>query len=130
MAIMDDWMVISAGVNINSTPDAVEAVSLKDICGSGIISSEKILESILAKLDQRLGDLSSFGFLSVKKYWLRYINEMDCKVIVRNGRDSLAGIFRGIDDSGKLILENGGRNLLISSGDLFSNIEGVTVNYE
>jgi BirA family biotin operon repressor/biotin-[acetyl-CoA-carboxylase] ligase len=130
ITVINDWIIISIGMNVNSAPDIVGAVSLVDICKFQSISVEQILESILIKLKKWLDNLHNLGFLHIKHYWLRYINEINRKIIIRNGSDSLAGIFRGIDDSGKLILELNGRNLLISSGDMFLNTKGITVNHE
>jgi BirA family biotin operon repressor/biotin-[acetyl-CoA-carboxylase] ligase len=130
IATANSWSVISVGADVNAAPNMPRAACLKDICGVDNISTEEVLENILIELDKCFEDLSLFGFSSIKNYWLRYINETDCKVTIRNGLDSLTGIFRGIDDSGRLILEKDGRNLFISTGDMFLNMEGIKASYE
>jgi BirA family biotin operon repressor/biotin-[acetyl-CoA-carboxylase] ligase len=130
IAVVDCWTIISVGVNVSSAPEIGVAVSLKDVCGSGIVSAEEMLNNILVKLNKWLCAFEKFGFLCVKSYWLQYINEINCKVIVRNGSDSISGIVRGIDDFGRLILNRDDQNLLISSGDMFLNMERIVINYE
>jgi BirA family biotin operon repressor/biotin-[acetyl-CoA-carboxylase] ligase len=130
ITVIDDWMIISIGVNVNFAPPVVDAVSLVDICEFKFIPVEQMLSGVLVKLNKWLDNLHSFGFSHIKRYWLRYINEIDCRVVIRNGQDSLTGVFKGIDNSGKLILEREGKNLLISSGDMFLNTESITVNHE
>jgi BirA family biotin operon repressor/biotin-[acetyl-CoA-carboxylase] ligase len=124
IAIVEGWVIISLGVNVGSAPDG--AVSMKD--AGCIVSTEDLLENVLTELKKWLEIQSDFGCL--RDYWLRYINEINRKIIIRNGLDSLTGLFRGLDDSGRLILEWNGQHLFISSGDMFLNMEGITVNYE
>jgi len=93
------------------------------------ISTEDMMDDILNSLNKWFKNFDSFGFFYIKEYWLRYINEIGCKVVIKNWNESVTGIFRGISNSGKLILERDGRNLLISSGDMFLNREGITVDY-
>jgi BirA family biotin operon repressor/biotin-[acetyl-CoA-carboxylase] ligase len=130
IAIVDDWMVISVGVNVNAAPYVADATSIAEVCGVKFISTKEVLKNILVSLEDWFNNLVVLGFSCVKNYWLRYINEMDCKVTIRNGSDSLTGVFGGIDDSGRLILKKDGRNLLVSSGDMFLNMEGIKVCYE
>ncbi|MDR0632475.1 MAG: biotin--[acetyl-CoA-carboxylase] ligase [Holosporaceae bacterium] len=128
--VIDCWLVISAGVNVNSAPEVANAASIKDVCGGVAVPPDEVLEKILVALDKWFDNFNVLGFLYIKNYWLRYINEIDCKITIRNGLDSLTGVFRGIDDSGRLILEMDGRRLFISSGDMFSNMEGMVTYHE
>jgi BirA family biotin operon repressor/biotin-[acetyl-CoA-carboxylase] ligase len=129
ITVIDSWATISVGVNANSAPSVANAACLKDICGREI-QTEEILNRILVGLRERFDNFEPSSFSFVKSYWLRYVNEIDRIVTIRNGLDSIVGIFRGIDDSGRLILERDGRNAFVSSGDMFLNTEGITVNYE
>jgi BirA family biotin operon repressor/biotin-[acetyl-CoA-carboxylase] ligase len=128
VAVVDGWMVISVGVNVNSRPSIEQAACIKDIAGK--ISTDEIMERILDGIDKWFCNLSIDGVQCLKEYWLRYINELGCKITVRNGHDSVSGVFRGMDDLGRLILEQNGSNLLISSGDMFLNMEGIVVSHE
>jgi BirA family biotin operon repressor/biotin-[acetyl-CoA-carboxylase] ligase len=130
IAVIDCWIVISVGINVSSTPKVDVAISLRDICKQHIVSVEEIFDNVLVELDKWFNIFDVLGFSYIKNYWLQYINEINCKVIIRNGGSSISGIIRGIDDMGRLILEENHRNLLISSGDMFLNTEGITVSYE
>ncbi|MDR2723909.1 MAG: biotin--[acetyl-CoA-carboxylase] ligase [Holosporaceae bacterium] len=130
IAVLDHWMIISIGVNVNSAPDIVNAISIRDISGVEVISVEEVWRSILIELDIWLEAFCVSNFLFIKNYWLRYVNEINCKVIIKNGLDSITGIFKGIGDDGRLILGKQDKDLFISSGDMFLNVEGITVNYE
>lgn len=127
ITVIDYWLVISVGVNVNSTPEIANTVSMKDICENETIPPEEVLEKILVALNKWLDNFEILNFLHIKNYWLRFINEIDCNVTIKNGLDSLTGVFRGIDDSGRLILEKNGRRLFIYSGDMFSDMEGIVV---
>jgi biotin-(acetyl-CoA carboxylase) ligase len=126
----DGWMVISAGVNVNSNPAVADAVSLREICGSGDISAGEVRRHISERLDERLEELNISGFGDIRDYWLRYVNGMNSIITLRNGSDSIAGVFEGIDSAGRLILAAGGERMFISAGDMFLNTKGITVNRE
>jgi biotin-(acetyl-CoA carboxylase) ligase len=107
------------------------AISLEDICGQGVVSVEKMFNDVLVQLDKWLGTFELFGFSHIKNYWLQYINEINCRVTIKNGESSVSGLLRGIDDRGRLILEKNRQNLFISSGDMFLNTEGgMVIDYE
>jgi BirA family biotin operon repressor/biotin-[acetyl-CoA-carboxylase] ligase len=121
IAVIDSTAVISLGVNVDKAPDGVDAACIKEACmGEFAAKPEEILKSVLSVLDGWLG----LNFSDVRNYWLRYINEVNCNVTIRNGEDLLIGLCRGLDNTGKLILEKDGRHLLISSGDMFTNMKG------
>jgi BirA family biotin operon repressor/biotin-[acetyl-CoA-carboxylase] ligase len=124
IAVMNSWMVISIGVNINSMPDIACAVSIKDVLKVGIISIDCVLKSILVELDIWFEELRVCGFSFVKNYWLRYVNEANRKVTIKDGNGFISGLFMGIDDFGRLILRKHGKNLFISSGDMFLSGSG------
>ncbi|MDR0968848.1 MAG: biotin--[acetyl-CoA-carboxylase] ligase [Holosporaceae bacterium] len=129
IAVIDSWAIISAGINVNSAPNAANSACLKDARGSEI-PLEELLECVLAGLRERFDNFDPGKFSFIKDYWLRFVKDIGRKVTIKNGVDSIEGIFKGIDDSGRLILEKDGRNAFISSGDMFLNTESVTVNYE
>jgi BirA family biotin operon repressor/biotin-[acetyl-CoA-carboxylase] ligase len=93
IAVVDSWIVISVGVNINSTPDIVRAVSIKDASNIEVISIDCVLKSILVELDMWFEELRVFGFLFVKNYWLRYAGEANRKVTVKDGKGFIDGLL-------------------------------------
>jgi BirA family biotin operon repressor/biotin-[acetyl-CoA-carboxylase] ligase len=130
IAVIDCQVVISVGINVNSAPKAGMAICLKDVCNKYVVSVEEMFDVVSIELSRWLYTLENCGFSYIRDYWLQHISGINCKVTVKNGGDSLSGIIRGTDDSGRLILEKDGQNLLISSGDMFLDAERITVSYE
>jgi BirA family biotin operon repressor/biotin-[acetyl-CoA-carboxylase] ligase len=135
LAVVNEWLIISVGVNVNSSPDRHSTVSLAEVLTSPtaettVPSAEDLVLQIDSSLGRWFGLTASGDFVAVKEYWLRYVNEINSKIIIRNGNDVLSGTFVGLDDFGRLILENEGRKLFISSGDVFLDMEGIVVNHE
>jgi BirA family biotin operon repressor/biotin-[acetyl-CoA-carboxylase] ligase len=122
---IDGIAVISIGINVVSSPEISKTTSIKEVLGGCIISADKLLGNIISVWN----DFLLIPFEGVRDYWLRNVNELNCTITIKNGVDSLSGIFRGINDDGKLILERDGRDLLISSGDMFLSTERIVVNY-
>lgn len=83
-----------------------------------------VLDMLLSNLISWISNLCSLGFSEVRSYWLRNIKEINCNVAVKNGNSILKGIFLGISDSGKAVLKQNDRMLLVSSGDLFVSERG------
>ena len=129
LAVIDDWIVISIGVNIQSV-EVDTAISLADI-NSGIeLAPVNLLQDILGELDCWLSLQYISNFVCIREYWLEHMCGLNSAITVKNGKDAVTGIMNGIDDFGRLILKNDDRNLYISSGDIFINENKITVNYE
>lgn len=93
-------------------------------CRSTLLSAldcRSILDVLLDNISDWMYRLRIRGFSDVRSYWLRNIKEINCNVTVKNGNSVLNGIFLNIDDSGKAVLQQDDRRLLVSSGDLFIN---------
>lgn len=128
LAVVEDWIVISIGINIHSVL-VPAAVSLDSIVGGFSVSAQQLFDSVLNKLDVWLNLLQMESFSGIREYWLRNITGMNSEVTIKNGRDHLSGVIRGIDELGRLILECDDRRLYISSGDMFINEKEIVVNY-
>lgn len=128
LAAVENWIVISIGINIHSV-SAPNAISLDGIVDDFCFSAQQLLGFILNKLNIWVNSLLTENFFDVREYWLRNIVGMNSEATIRNGRDSLSGIIRGIDELGRLILERNNQKLYISSGDMFINEKEIVVNY-
>ncbi len=129
LAVVDDWIVISVGINIHSVL-LPTAISLDDIIGDFDISAEQLFDSVLSRIDTWLNLLRVDNFFDIRKYWLRNITGMNTQVTIKNGRDRLFGTIRDIDELGRLVLECSDRKLHISSGDIFVNEQKIVVDYD
>jgi BirA family biotin operon repressor/biotin-[acetyl-CoA-carboxylase] ligase len=128
MAIVNDWSVISFGINVSSAPSV--GSSIREISGIRC-NVMNVLDAALAAICRWCAYLEEDRFFCVRDYWLRNINEIKCKITVKNGTDSLSGVFLDIDQSGRLVLEEEtGRSLFVSSGDLFITQERIVMKNE
>jgi BirA family biotin operon repressor/biotin-[acetyl-CoA-carboxylase] ligase len=134
MAMVDGWLVISIGVNANSNPVGVtSSTSLRTVLWDGDTAEPIDTTALLKRIMKNIGDwfrlLNMAGFSKIRNYWLQNINNIKCRVVIKNGHSSINGIFQDIDDRGRLVLEENGNRLFISSGDLFANQEGLVINH-
>jgi BirA family biotin operon repressor/biotin-[acetyl-CoA-carboxylase] ligase len=131
VALADNWLIISVGINVNVSPGVESTISIKDVLESADIPLPEVLGILLKNVDYWLFQLQGQNFFCVRDYWLRNINEMRDNIVIKNGRESISGIFRDLDERGRLVLEmDNGEHLFISSGDLFMNEEMIVVNDE
>ncbi len=93
-------------------------------------SSDEMLNHFLDNFESWMKKFRDNGFSGVKKYWLHHTEGVDGKVTIKNGNEFLTGIFRDIDDCGRLILEDGEKRICISTGDMFLNPKGIKKEYD
>lgn len=135
LEVINGWLIISIGINVNNHPKNLNASSLYEIMKQqNFICSDmqplKILKILSEEINKWFINFQKIGFLFIKNYWLQYINDINCNVIIRNGKSSISGVFKDIDFLGRLVLETKDRKLYISSGDLFIDQERVIYKYE
>lgn len=128
LAISNNLLVVSVGININSSPSiARPSTCLREILQEPYteLHQQDVLGMLLKNIDNWISHICNVSFSDVRSYWLRNINDINCKVTIKNGNSVLNGIFLDIDDSGKAVLEFEGKRVQISSGDLFMNQEEI-----
>lgn len=128
LAVVDEWIVISIGINIHSVSTST-AVGLDEIISKVVVTRKMILSLILNNIEQTIVLLRDNHFEYVKNFWLTRMIGIDSDVTIKNGKSNVSGIIKGIDDSGRLILNCNGKMLYISSGDMFLNEDRIMVNY-
>ena len=113
-------VAVGLGLNVAFSPDGLNAASLKDV---GIeISVPKLLQTICRTFDQWYRIWRQDGFSPVRERWLEAAHRKGERMEVRipDGA-TIDGSFRGIDQSGALILEQSdGKTELIATGEVFS----------
>jgi BirA family biotin operon repressor/biotin-[acetyl-CoA-carboxylase] ligase len=135
IAVMGDWMVISIGINVCHAPSNLSATCMRDILlqsnrDLGSTTVMTVFNLLNTNIDSWLLVLEKLSFSCIRSYWLRNINDFKCNVVLRNGNESLCGLFYDLDECGRLILEKDGEHFVISNGDLFLNQEGILVDNE
>lgn len=135
LEVLPEWIIISIGINVNNYPKNVQALSLYEMMKNLRLSCNNLqplhlLQCLDIEIEKWFTKFQKENFYFVRKYWLRYVNDIDCNVIIKNGNSTVSGIFKDIDLLGRLVLEYAGKELYISSGDLFIDQERIIYKYE
>ncbi|MCI5044670.1 MAG: biotin--[acetyl-CoA-carboxylase] ligase [Aquisalinus sp.] len=115
-------LVIGIGVNLTYAPEVPEyptaclAQLLKD---SPIPTSEQFLEKLDERLQLLLMSLDKDGFAPIRAAWLARAANLGGSITVKLPKETLTGIFEGIDEAGALILRRDTTSHHITSGDVF-----------
>jgi BirA family biotin operon repressor/biotin-[acetyl-CoA-carboxylase] ligase len=115
-----DWLVVGVGVNLTAAPDDTEFPATSLRAEQCIVDERVVLEAFgrhfLSWVNRWLDD----GFAPVRKEWLRRAAGVGEDITVNLERESLAGTFVDIDDTGALVLElDGGEGRTIAAGDVY-----------
>lgn len=113
--------VIGFGVNCASHPDGL-AYPATDLCTAARapISSTMVLAALAETMETELDVWNrGAGFPAIRERWLGLAAGLGQPIAVVTPRDTLDGMFDGIDPTGRLIIALGGRLVAIDAGDVF-----------
>ena len=117
----NDYLIVGIGVNISSAPSldntAYKATSLQDIYIS--IGCSYFLESLLNNFDLLMEENIRHGFATIRNKWLKYAAAIGKEIKIMQEQTTKKGIFSGIDDNGRLLLQTDDKIEKISAGDVF-----------
>jgi BirA family biotin operon repressor/biotin-[acetyl-CoA-carboxylase] ligase len=105
-----NYVILGIGVNLNFPhalmPDAIRqrATSLME-CAGKVVSRETFLGRLIQHLDRCYGILGEAGFDAIAPRWEAYFSLRGKGVRVEMGGEALAGVAKGIDSDGALIVE-------------------------
>jgi BirA family biotin operon repressor/biotin-[acetyl-CoA-carboxylase] ligase len=105
-----NYVILGIGVNINFSqvvmPEAIRerATSLLE-CAGEPVSREAFLGRLIQDLDRCYGILGEAGFNRIAQRWESYFSLRGKRVRVEMGDEGLAGVAKGIDNDGALIIE-------------------------
>jgi BirA family biotin operon repressor/biotin-[acetyl-CoA-carboxylase] ligase len=112
--------VIGIGLNITGHPQGLPypATSLKELGSQA--SAELALERVAAHMSVWLsrwqrGD----DFAAIRAAWTDHAAALGERVNVQTGSGQTAGIFRGLDAAGQMILDTDAGRVTIAAGDVF-----------
>lgn len=112
--------VVGFGVNVREAPRGLPyaATSLAE---QGVdVTAELLLDDLAAAMDDWLARWArGAGFALVREAWLRHAAGLGGTMRVESAGRSLTGIFRGLDQSGQLLLETQSGVETIAAGDVF-----------
>jgi BirA family biotin operon repressor/biotin-[acetyl-CoA-carboxylase] ligase len=105
-----NYVILGIGVNINFPhalmPEAIRgrATSLME-CAGRAVSREAFLGRLIQHLDRCYGILGEAGFDRIAPRWEAYFSLLGKRVRVEMGDETIAGVAKGIDNDGALIVE-------------------------
>lgn len=101
-------VVIGVGLNVNmqkTQPDIEQDwTSLSSLNGLPILRQD-ILLSILQQLQFNLATFEGEGFNTFQKNWNRYDETFGRSVVIKQPKDDVCAVARGVDDNGALLIE-------------------------
>ncbi len=115
-----EWLIIGVGINVAHKPDlpGLTVTSLRD---KGVIVDLQVFGKFYAQaLSNWIETFRRDGFSTIRGAWLTRAHGIGQLINARLSNRTYAGIFRGIDENGALILEErNGNTRLVTSGEVF-----------
>lgn len=130
--VVGEWntvqtLILGIGVNANFTRQELSpelpATTLRELLRNEV-NLNQLAAAILLELEREVLALEQGDVLGLRERWTSYAVGIGRPVVVERGGDIFTGIFRGIQDSGELILEQEGKEILFSSGEVKLRSEG------
>lgn len=115
------WVVVGVGINVDSCPQNTDipATYLK-AAGVEIISAKIVLSRFIHHFITIYDLWAKRGFSPIRKRWMEHAFREGKAIEVRLPKQSLTGIFEGIDTSGRLLLKaRTGKRITVSAGEVF-----------
>jgi BirA family transcriptional regulator, biotin operon repressor / biotin---[acetyl-CoA-carboxylase] ligase len=116
------WVAIGVGVNVVSTPDAVDQPigALASFADGKSLSLDTIEQTLRRRLAFWAGRLERDGFAPLREAWSARAHGIGAPAVARVGQEEIAGVPRGLTEDGALELElPDGRTRLITAGEVF-----------
>jgi BirA family biotin operon repressor/biotin-[acetyl-CoA-carboxylase] ligase len=101
------WLAVGFGVNIAHSPQAPgrETTCIAGLPGGSGVTAADFLDSLNTAFRARLASLAAGGFGPTRDAWLARAAHLGRQVEVTPPTGRLAGVMRGIDPDGSLIME-------------------------
>ena len=104
---------VVAGVGVNLTtretdfpPELRGSASSVLLSGGRVPDTEHLLHLLLGRIAFWYKEYESNGFPPIRNHWLRLCDHLEEKISVRVADEKFLGKTRGIDQTGRLLLEN------------------------
>lgn len=117
----NNTVIVGVGINLISSPqskDILYPVANLQSLGKEI-KREVFLQTYLKYFNSNLKECMHKGFLGIRQRWLGYAARLNKRIEIRQTGKEFAGIFKGIDEQGFLLLEHNQTIQKIAAGDVF-----------
>jgi BirA family biotin operon repressor/biotin-[acetyl-CoA-carboxylase] ligase len=115
-----DHVAIGIGINCISHPDT--AFPATDLAAAGaLVSADEVFSALSATMAERLAlwDRGA-GFAAIRQVWLSHAAGLGGAIKVRLPERETSGIFLGLDETGRLLLESASGTVeTITAGEVF-----------
>jgi len=113
------WVVVGIGLNLATEPEGLDCrtVSLASL-GARVPTVQQMADSVLARLREWLSVALSDRQAAVREAWMARSFPVGTELAVATPSGTLSGRYRGLDETGALLLEVEGRLRPIVHGDI------------
>ncbi len=107
---------VGIGINIASAPEDTETPAT---CLPASVSPDALLDDIHSSFEVWYRRWLDDGFAPLREAWLRHGIGLGEPIRARLARETIEGVFGGLDDDGGLLLDRDGGRRVIAAGDVF-----------
>jgi BirA family transcriptional regulator, biotin operon repressor / biotin---[acetyl-CoA-carboxylase] ligase len=113
-------VAIGIGVNCASHPGDTGHPATDLAAAGAPVAPDQLLVALAQAMTQRLAQWQrGQGFASIRADWLKHAAGLGEPIRVRLPERELAGRFRGLDEAGRLLLENPAGVTAVTAGEVF-----------
>jgi BirA family biotin operon repressor/biotin-[acetyl-CoA-carboxylase] ligase len=113
-------VAIGIGVNCAAHPDNTDYPATDLAAAGARVVTDTLFAALSGAMERRLAQWNrGQGFGAIRADWLKRAAGLGEILRVRLPERELSGLFKGLDDNGRLLLEQGGRISAITAGEVF-----------
>ncbi len=119
-----EYLIIGIGINVISHPELGRGnYKATDLKAEGLeLDRDDVVKMLSLSLMNNIERYKAEGFDELRQAWLNKAYNLGKEIEVRNLNNSVRGIFKGIDETGALLLEEeNGKERKVLVGDVFYN---------
>ncbi len=114
-----DWLAIGIGVNLVHVPEGIKDAAFPPVKLDRAIDPEDFLLRLAGYYATQESILEQLGFEPIREKWLRHAARLGEVITARTSREEVTGVFRSIDEAGRLLLDTGDGERRIAAADVY-----------
>ncbi len=113
-------VAIGIGINCATHPDGTSYTATNLAMTGALVVPDALFAALSPAMERRVGQWGrGKGFASIRNDWLKRAAGLGGTLRVRLPERELSGRFQGLDDAGRLLLEEGGSVIPVTAGEVF-----------